>query len=459
MTTDNLQKPAPTSIVTPRILKGFKDYPPQVMLPRVAMIQKLQHIFGLHGFPPIDTPALEYSEILLGKGSQETDKQLFRFSDQGGRDVAMRFDLTVPLARFISMYHNELGTPFRRYHIAPVWRAEKPQKGRFREFLQCDFDIIGSHSIVADAEVIHLTHSALKELGVQHVIRINNRRILNGLLEELQIQERASSVLRAIDKLDKLGISVVAEELCREAELDEKTVTMILEFLSFSELGKHTQKLFSKLDAYFQKSALGREGLNQLRTLTEILTAFGIPPDSWQIDLNIARGLDYYTGTVFETMVTELPGFGSVCSGGRYDDLTGVYMKNSLPGVGGSIGLDRLLAALEELNRLPQRQTSAIAMIALTEQLEIGPIDTTMELTEMEIAGKAAFLLRSAGVSTEIYPAISSLKAQLKYANRRQFKYAIFVNREVRKLNVKNLVTGEQYDNLAPEELPAVVCL
>ncbi len=426
-------------LIEPRILKGFRDYLPSITIARLEMIRKLERVFASFGFVPIDTPALEYAEILLGKGSDETDKQLYRFLDQGERDVALRFDLTVPFARFTAMHLNELAIPFKRFHIAPVWRAEKPQRGRYREFIQCDFDIIGTDSVLADAEIVAVIHRALTALEINHQIRINNRNLLNGLLQSLGAAGKSVPVLRAIDKLEKLGREVVHEELAREASLSSKQIEDIFTFLALStEVGDNAHLIQSLRDR-FQGNDQAVLGISQLETILSTLPSYEIQPELVRIDLSITRGLDYYTGTVYETTFLDLPGIGSICSGGRYDNLAQLYTKQRLPGVGTSIGLDRILGAFEELKRLAEKSATADVLIAL--------VDEPSFAQAINLSTK----IRNAGLNAEVYPEIGKLGAQLKYGSKKGIRYVIIAGeREVsnRVVSIKDLVTGTQTDNV-----------
>ena len=431
--------------IEPKILKGFRDQLPQVTIPRNQMIETLQRVFACFGFAPIDTPALEYAEILLGKGSQETDKQLYRFQDQGGRDVALRFDLTVPLARFAAMHINELGTPFRRFHIAPVWRAEKPQRGRYREFIQCDFDIIGTSSAFADAEIISVIHHALSELKIGHRVRVNNRKILNGFLTQLGSGIGGTAVLRVIDKLDKLGEEKVREELASEAALTAGQIDRVFAFLAISNASASNSDLLKELKGFFAESELALVGVNDLRRVVTALREAGIGDEQCGIDLSIARGLDYYTGSVFETTMLDLPHIGSICSGGRYDNLASLYTSRDLPGVGASIGLDRILGAMEELGRFSDKSTTASVLVTL--------LDEASEGKSLALANR----LRAAGIATELYPEHAKLGNQLKYASKKGIEFAVIggeaeLNSGI--CSVKRLSTGEQVDGLALAVLP-----
>ena len=431
--------------IEPKILKGFRDQLPQVTIPRNQMIETLQRVFSCFGFAPIDTPALEYAEILLGKGSQETDKQLYRFQDQGGRDVALRFDLTVPLARFAAMHINELGTPFRRFHIAPVWRAEKPQRGRYREFIQCDFDIIGTHSVFPDAEIISVIHSALNELKIGHRVRVNNRKILNGFLSQLGAADAASgvststAVLRAIDKLDKLGEEKVREELTSEAGLSGPQIDRVFSFLALSTSAATNSDLLAELKIFFAESELASAGVSDLARVISALEQAGIGDAQCGIDLSIARGLDYYTGSVFETTMLDLPHIGSICSGGRYDNLASLYTSRDLPGVGASIGLDRILGAFEELGRFSTKSTTANVLVTLLDQASEG--------RSLALANQ----LRGQGINTELYPEPTKLGHQLKYASKKGIEFAVIAGEQELAqglCSVKRLSSGEQVDNL-----------
>ena len=436
-----------SNLIEPRVLKGFRDTLPNLGILRERMIHSLTTVFSTFGFAPIDTPALEYAEILLGKGSDETDKQLFRFADQGGRDVALRFDLTVPLARFVAMHISELGTPFRRYHVAPVWRAEKPQRGRYREFIQCDFDIIGSTSMSADAEVLLVTHTALNALGIEHQLRLNNRQILSGLVTQVSggaADGRVkTAVLRAIDKIEKLGAEVVRAELKEEAKLESAEVDAVIGFLSLCK-GKTPQEAIGNVRSFFSGNEEALRGVDELSQVITILSDAGVADSSYEIDVSIARGLDYYTGTVAETRMLALPEIGSICSGGRYNNLAGLYTKRELPGVGLSIGLDRILGAYEALGKLPSQTTPAIAYVAVLDEGTEG------------VAMKLAQTLRSAGIPTEVALGVQRLGNQLKYADKKGIPFAVICGKDEASRGVcvlKNLTSGEQKAELPWNEV------
>ena len=436
------------SIIEPKVLKGFRDYLPNLAILRNSMISTLQEVFSSFGFVPIDTPALEYTEILLGKGSQETDKQLFRFNDQGGRDVAMRFDLTVPLARYAAQHINELGTPFKRFHIAPVWRAEKPQRGRYREFIQCDIDIIGVKSVLADAEIINVFHHAFNALQVAHRFRINNRQILNGFLASLQKQEASVPVLRAIDKLDKLGEDVVREELGEVPGLSTWQISQVFSFLSLSRSNLNNRDLIIELRNHFLGNDFSLKGVSELESVLLILSDVGVGDNNCKIDLSIARGLDYYTGTVLETTCLDLPEIGSICSGGRYDDLASLYTKKELPGVGASLGLDRLLGAFEALEKLPTKSSTAQVLVTV--------LDPSTESQCVKIANH----LRNAGVNTELSLEVGKLGNQIKYANKKGIEFVVIAgSQELSRgvCSIKNLANGKQQDGISLEKVAAAL--
>ncbi len=420
------------ALIEPRTLKGFRDYLPSAQVPREHLIDTAKRVYKSYGFLPIDTPALEYEEILTGKGGDESDKQLYRFEDSGGRKVALRFDLTVPLARFVAQHSNELGLPFKRYQIATVWRGENTQRGRYREFMQCDFDTIGSESIACDIEAGLVIHDLMRAIGFEDfTIRVNNRKLLTGLLERLDLVGRSGPVLRALDKLAKIGPQKVAEEMATSAGA---SAAQAHEILALASVTGTNDAMLAQLEPLVTASERGREGLGKLATLLGAVRAAGIPDRCIQLDVSIARGLDYYTGTVFETFLGALPGIGSVCSGGRYDDLASLYTKERLPGIGASLGLDRLLAAMEELKLVPEKP--AVAPVFL-------PYFSEARLADYF---RLAAELRRSGLGVEFYPDAKKLGNQLKYADRRGFRFALVVGDtewESRTAQVKDLSTGE----------------
>ena len=401
----------PSERIEPRTLKGFRDFLPQSMMPREALIETARRVYRSFGFAPIDTPALELAEILIGKGGEETDRQLYRFRDPGDRDVAMRFDLTVPLARFVAQHANELGTPFKRYHIATVWRGESPQEGRYREFMQCDFDTIGSTSIATDIETALVIYDLMRAIGFeQFKIRLNNRKLLNGLLAKVQLSDHAVSILRAIDKLGKIGVGGVSDELKRTTPANDDQIRQLLELVAIKP---GQDDVLARMEGLIAGNELGETGLGQLRQVIRGVKAAGAASDKFVIDVSIARGLDYYTGTIYETLLDELPSIGSVCSGGRYDNLAKLFTNQELPGVGASLGLDRMLAAMEKLGKLPQVQTPADVMIVQFDAERLGDY--------LRLASQ----LRAAGIGVELYPDAKKLGAQFKYADRKGFRAVI----------------------------------
>jgi histidyl-tRNA synthetase len=419
-------------LIEPRTLKGFRDYLPAAMIARERLIDTARRVYRSYGFAPIDTPALEYLDILLGKGSAETDKQLYQFKDHGGRDVGMRFDLTVPLARFVAQHHGELGTPFKRYHIAAVWRGENTQRGRYREFMQCDFDTIGTLSVAADIETALVIHDLMQAIGFDAFqIRVNNRMVLNGLLERLNLSDKSAPILRALDKLGKVGRDEVAAEIVAVAGTAAEQAG---EVLRLAELSGSNDEVLRQLEPLVAGSEKGAVGVARLRDVIAGAEAGGVSPARIKLDVSIARGLDYYTGTIFETFLDALPGIGSVCSGGRYDNLAELYTSQQLPGIGASLGLDRLLAAMEELGMVEKSSTPAEVFIAYFDK---GRLHDYLRL---------AAQLRAAGLRVELYPEPKKLGQQLKYADRRGFRVALIAGESefaAGEVQVKNLASGE----------------
>ena len=323
------EKPKKRQLIQPRTLKGFRDYLPETMIPREQLIQTAREVYRSFGFGPIDTPTLEYLEILTGKGSEETDRQLYKFQDHGGRDVGMRFDLTVPLARFVAQHINELGTPFKRYHIAPVWRGENTQRGRYREFMQCDFDTIGTLSVAADIETGLVINAFFSAIGFERfTIHLNNRQVLNGLLQKEGLEEQATPVLRSLDKLAKIGEDKVIQEMMATAGTTEPQARNVL---AMAALEGTNEQILTQLAPIIAGNDLGEQGVERLAKILSGMQAGGVPSKRIKLDVSIARGLDYYTGAIFETFLDDLPGIGSVCSGGRYDNLAELYSKRQLP--------------------------------------------------------------------------------------------------------------------------------
>jgi histidyl-tRNA synthetase len=417
------------ALIEPRTLKGFRDFLPAAMIPREKLMEVARGVYRRYGFVPIDTPALELLEVLTGKGSDETDRQMYHFMDAGGRAVGMRFDLTVPFARFAAQHIHELGTPFKRYHIGSVWRGETPQAGRYREFVQCDFDTIGTTGVVSDIETALVIHELMHSVGVNRFqIRINNRQVLTGLLAQLDLQNASTVVLRALDKIEKVGADQVTKELIAAGLLPAQ----VAQVLTLASIRGSTDEVLAKLESLLQGSEVGLQGVERLRTICGAMKAAGVKEEYYQLDVSIARGLDYYTGVVFETVLRDLPSIGSVCSGGRYDNLAGLYTKQDLPGIGASLGLDRLLAALEQLGLLPKSVSSAQVFIPL---FDAARINDYFQL---------ASIVRSAGWSAEVYPEAKKLGVQLKYADQRGFRIALVAGSQeldAGQVQIKNLAT------------------
>ena len=432
-------------MIEPRTLQGFRDYPPELMIPREWMLDQARRVYRSYGFAPIDTPALEYSEILLGKGGEESDKQLYRFQHHS-HDVALRFDLTVPFARFAAQYINQLGTPFKRYHMGPVWRGERPQKGRYREFWQCDFDTIGTTSNAADIEVALVIHDLMKGLGLDRfVIHINNRLVLNGLLEELGLAGQTGMVLRCLDKLGKVSREDVQKEMAERANATSEQSNRLLDFVQTT--GSNAEVL-SRLKSEFGSNAKAADGIRRLEELLGAVAKAGIGDDKIVLDLSIARGLDYYTGTVYETFLTDMPRIGSVCSGGRYDNLAELYTKQSLPGVGASLGLDRLIAALEELKLLKAGVGAAPVFIVQFSADRIGEYQAM------------ARRLRAAGIGAEVYPDPKKIGQQFQYAEKRGHKIGLIAGPDdfaAGTWNVKDLAKREERKGVPEAEVLGVV--
>ena len=400
------------SLIEPRTLKGFRDQLPAQALAREKILDIARRVYRSYGFAPIDTPALEYLEILTGKGSEETDKQLYRFKDHGGRDVGLRFDLTVPLARFCAQHIASLGTPFKRYHMAPVWRGENTQRGRYREFMQCDFDTIGTTSPVADLETVLVVNDLLAAIGIGgFTIRVNDRRVLSGILQECGVADRATDVLRSLDKLGKATPEAVGAEL----EAHGVAADVRTKLLGMAQLGGEPVAVLAALDGLVGSSETGRTGVAALRSLLDGVRQAGVPEGRVVIDPSIARGLDYYTGIVLESFLDDLPALGSICSGGRYDNLAGLYTKQSLPGVGASLGIDRLLAGLEELGRLELAETPAEVFLVHFDEAHLADY--------LRIAAR----LRADGLAVEFFPEAKRVGQQLKMAAKKGFRVALVI--------------------------------
>ena len=399
-------------MIEPRTLKGFRDHLPAQALARERVLEIARRVYRSYGFAPIDTPALEYLEILTGKGSDETDKQLYRFQDHGGRDVGLRFDLTVPFARFAAQHVHELGLPFKRYHMAAVWRGENTQRGRYREFMQCDFDTIGTTSPVADLEMVLVVHDLLAAIGIERfTIRLNDRRVLAGILGRLGLTDQSTSVLRSLDKLGKATPEAVAAELAAHGVAAEAAAAL----LEMASLAGPPADVLARLSTLVGDEEQGRTGVAALTAIVAGAREAGVPDGRVAIDPSIARGLDYYTGIVLESFLDDLPALGSICSGGRYDNLAGLYTKQHLPGVGASLGIDRLLAGLEELGRVATVETPAEVFL--------------VHFDERHLADylRIATAIRAAGMAVEFFPEAKKVGQQLKLAAKRGFPAALVI--------------------------------
>ena len=419
--------------VQPRILPGFMELLPEDQILFNRMYDTIRSVYERFGFLPLDTPIIELSEVLLAKAGGETEKQIYRFQ-KGDNDLSLRFDLTVPLARYVAQHSNDLVFPFKRYQMNKVFRGERPQKGRFREFYQCDIDIIGNETldIAYDAEIPAVIYTVFSQLNFgEFTIRLNNRKVLNGFFDSLGLSECAGDILRVIDKLEKIGPEAVAEELS-VLGVDESARAKILDFVAIDG---------GCADVICALQALGlggvfAEGVAELSTVCEYMREFGIPEQNYKIDLTIARGLDYYTGTVYETVLNAYPGLGSICSGGRYENLTGYYTDKKMPGIGISIGLSRLFYQLRVAGVIaPQSK-------CLTQALVV-PMDRDCMPYAISVSGK----LRDAGIVTDIYCADKGMKQKMKYADRLGIEYvAVIGGDEVQRgvVALKNMRTGSQ---------------
>ncbi len=419
-------------LVKPTTLSGFMELLPSDQILFNKMMDTIRENYEKYGFLPIDTPVIEREEILLAKGGGETEKQMYRFK-KGDTDLALRFDLTVPLARYVSQHFSDLTFPFRRYQIGKVYRGERSQKGRFREFYQCDIDIVGNQKldIINDAEIPSIIYSTFKDLGFdEFTIKINNRKLLSGFFQWLGIEDTAQ-VLRSIDKLEKIGSQEVKKEL-KETGLQEEVVEKIVEFIMIN--GSNNEVL-GKLKEMEVKNETFNLGLEELYTVNKYVKAFGVPEKNYTIDLTIARGLDYYTGTVYETFLDNYPNLGSVCSGGRYDDLAQHYTKQRLPGVGISIGLSRLFYQLREANIISTDNNT------LTKALIIPMVDCLEESIEV------ANYLRERGIVTQVYLEKGKMGKKFSYADKLKIPYALILGPdEVKedKVSFRDMKTGDQ---------------
>ena len=400
--------------VTPRILPGFMELLPADQILFNDMYDKIREVYESFGFLPLDTPVIELSEVLLAKAGGETEKQIYRFQ-KGDNDLSLRFDLTVPLARYVAQHQNDLVFPFKRYQMSKVYRGERPQKGRFREFYQCDIDIIGGDDldILYDAEMPAVIYHVFKKLGIgDFTIRINNRKVLGGFFASLGLSDKIEEILRIIDKIEKIGKDKVVEELVKIGVPEEST-DKIIDFITITGDRKQILESLRALGVEDESFVLG---VNELETVSDAMVMFGMPEENFRIDLSIARGLDYYTGTVYETTINGHPEFGSVCSGGRYDNLTGYYTDKKLPGIGISIGLTRLFSQLRD-NGLIAPKTGSMAKVLVI------PMDKDV----LPYAVQTANTFRANGIPSDVYYGTKGMKQKMKYAARMGVAYAAII--------------------------------
>ncbi len=437
--------------VSPRTLSGFMELLPEQQMKMERMMEILRQSYSVYGFTPLDTPVIESAEVLLAKGGGETEKQIYRFM-KGESDLALRFDLTVPLAKYVAGHYGELTFPFRRYQIGKVYRGERAQRGRFREFYQADIDVIGDGKldIINEAEIPAIIYNTFSKLGITKFrIKVNNRKILNGFYAMNGMSERAGDIMRTVDKLDKIGAEKVRQLLIDDVKMLPCKAENVLDFMAICG---SNDEVIAALERYRGMDATFDQGLDELKTVTGYLAAFGVPEENFAVDLTIARGLDYYTDTVYETEMTEHPEIGSVCSGGRYDNLAEYYTDKQLPGVGISIGLTRLFYVLNEQG-------------LLSDEIVTAPCDAlVIPMTEdAGFAISAATALRAGGVRTQLYGEKKKFKAKMSYADKLKVPFVVLVGEdEINEgvLSVKNMQTGEQV-KLSPaaaaEHIAAVI--
>ncbi len=420
----------------PRTLSGFMELLPAPQQQMERIMEILRNTYSLYGFTPLDTPIIESAEVLLAKGGGETEKQIYRFQ-KGDSDLALRFDLTVPLAKYVALHYGELQFPFRRYQIGKVYRGERAQRGRFREFYQADIDIIGDGKldIINEAEIPSIIYRTFSQLGLKRFqIRVNNRKILNGFYSMVGLADKSQDVMRTVDKLDKIGAEKVKTLLMEDIGVAEDVANQVLDFIA---IGGSNQEVLAALEGYQGKDELFDTGLEELSTVVRYLSAFGVPEENFAVDLTIARGLDYYTGTVYETTMLDHPEIGSVCSGGRYDNLAEYYTDKQLPGVGISIGLTRLFYVLGEQGMLnPDLSTAAADVLVIP-----------MGEEQQGYAIATATALREAGIRTQLYAEKKKFKARITYAAKMGIPYAMFLGEteeQDKVVALKDLNKGEQ---------------
>ena len=434
-------------MIKPRTLSGFMELLPAPQQQMERIMDTLRKTYSLYGFTPLDTPVIEDAQILLAKGGGETEKQIYRFT-KGDSDLALRFDLTVPLAKYVALNYGQLSFPFRRYQIGKVYRGERAQRGRFREFYQADIDIIGDGSldIVNEAEIPSIIYRTFSALGLKRFqIRVNNRKILNGFYAMLGLADQSQEVMRTVDKLDKIGPEKVGELLVEDCGVSQEAAQEILKFIAIRGTNAEVLKA---LEGYRGRNEMFDAGLEELNTVTKYLAAFGVPEENFAVDLTIARGLDYYTGTVYETTLLDHPEIGSVCSGGRYDNLAEYYTNKQLPGVGISIGLTRLFYVLGEQGMLnPDLPTAPADVLVLPMTEDLAP------------AIGLATALREAGIKTQLYTEPKKFKAKMSYADKLGVPFIIFLGEDeisAGEVKWKDLSSGEQYSAPQSQAIAAI---
>ena len=432
--------------IKPRTLSGFMELLPAPQMQFERMLESLRTTYSLYGVTPLDTPVIESAEILLAKGGGETEKQIYRFT-KGDSDLALRFDLTVPLAKYVALNYGHLTFPFRRYQIGKVYRGERAQRGRFREFYQCDIDVIGDGKldISNEAEIPSIIYNAFRSMGLERFkIRVNNRKILTGFYDMQGLGDQSADIMRTVDKLDKIGPDKV-RDLLIESGVSQEAAGEILKFIAITG---SNQEVLTALEGYRGRNETFDQGVDELATVVKYLAAFGVPEENFAVDLTIARGLDYYTGTVYETVMLDHPEIGSICSGGRYDNLAGYYIDKPLPGVGISIGLTRLFYVLGEQGYFNEDMVTA-------------PTDVLVLPMTDDLAPAISFatLLRTSGVRAQVYGEQKKFKAKMSYADKLKIPYVVFLGEdEISKgvVKVKDMTTGDQQE-LSPEEAVALI--